>query len=111
MMLGDSELTFIRGSKLRIGRENIVTRSEFQQLLDRAAEIEDEFFSLRASALLCVLRLTGKRRGEIATLKVSDVRVEGQFLKITFTLLKKRKETVLTKRVTKSIRAREPFCL
>jgi len=109
MMLGDFKLTFIRGSKLRIGRENIVTRLEFQQLLTRAAEIEDEFFRLRASALLCVLRLTGKRRGEAATLKVSDVRVEGQFLKITFTLLKKRKETVLTKRATKSIPLTDPY--
>ena len=72
-------MTYIRNSKTRTGRRNIVTKIEFEQLLDKAEQIEDKFFRLRASALLCVLRLTGKRRAEAATLKLNGVRAEHQY--------------------------------
>jgi len=102
-------LTFIRNSKRRKARETVVTEPEFTDMLNKAEKIEDEFFSLRASALLCILRLTGKRRESVAQVKVNDVRVDEPFLKITFTLLKKRKGIVLSKRVTKAIPLADPY--
>jgi integrase len=59
--------------------------------------------------LLCLLRLTGKRRSEIACLEVSDFKIEDPFLHVTFTLSKKRKQTVITKRSTKTIPLSDPL--
>ncbi|NIN53211.1 MAG: tyrosine-type recombinase/integrase [Nitrososphaeria archaeon] len=104
-------MTYTRGSTLRTERETVVGPEEFQQMLDKAERIEDLFFSLRAKALLCVLRLTGKRRSSVAALKVSDVQVKDNLLFMTFTVLKKRKANVLSKRVTKSIPLQDPYTL
>ena len=102
-------MTFVRGSKLRVERKTVITDSEFQQMLKRASEIKDEFFRLRALALLSILRLTGKRREEIAMLELDGVKVEAGYLNLTFTLLKKRREVVLTRTVTKSVPLTDPL--
>lgn len=102
-------MTFVRGDPERINRKTVITDEEFQELLNKADHIEEEFFRLRAKALLCVLRLTGKRQNEIASLEVSDFKVEEGFLNITFTLLKKRKKTVVTRRSTKAIPLSDPL--
>jgi len=57
-------VTNVRNSKLRENRQTVITDSEFEEALAKANQIKDEFFRLRASALLCLLRLTGKRREE-----------------------------------------------
>jgi integrase len=59
--------------------------------------------------LLCILRLTGKRRSEIACLEVSDFKIEDPYLHVTFTLSKKRKKTAITKRSTKTIPLSDPL--
>lgn len=102
-------MTFVRGSTQRTQRQTVITDNEFLTMLSRAAEIKHEFLRLRAKALLCVLRLTGKRRSEIAMLQFGSFKVEKGFLNITFTLLKKRKGTVLTKQATKSIPLSDPL--
>jgi len=101
-------VTFVRGNKLRTERKKVITEDEFKEMLHKATRIKDDkslgaFFRLRALALLSILWLTGKRRGELATLMLDDVKVEGEFLNLTFTLEKKRKGHVLTKRATKSV--------
>lgn len=83
-------MTDVRGSKLRTGRKTIIGDKEFQQILMRAQEIKEKFFRLRALALLCILRLTGKRRTEVARLEINDFKIEKSFINVTFTLLKKR---------------------
>jgi integrase len=77
--------------------------------MNRAGRIKDVFLSLRARAVLCLLRLTGKRRGEIAILSLSNFKVEDNFLNVTFILAKKRKETVLSKTAKKSIPLSDPL--
>jgi hypothetical protein len=52
---------------------------------------------------LCLLRLTGKRRGEIAILPIDNFKIENEFLNVTFILEKKRKGHVLQKLSTKSL--------
>jgi len=102
-------VTYVRGVASRTERKTVVGDYEFQQLLKEAAKIKVEIYRLRALALLCVLRLTGKRRSEIAMLECDSFKIEKGMLDITFTLLKKRKGTVLTKQSTKSIPVSDPL--
>lgn len=102
-------MTFVRGSKLRTERQTVITETEFEEALYQASQIEDEFLRLRASAVLCLLRLTGKRRAEIAILPVGNLKVEKGFLKATFILEKKRKGHGLLKQSVKSIPLTEPL--
>jgi integrase len=99
-------MTRVRGSELRTKRQTVVSESEFLEAMNRAGRIKDVFLRLRALAVLCLLRLTGKRRGEIAILSLDNFKVEGNFLNVTFVLAKKRKETVLSRTAKKSI----PLC-
>ncbi len=74
-----------------------------------ADEIPEKFLKLRSKALLAVFRLTGKRRSELSLLEVDSFKTEKDFLNITFTLLKKRKGSVLTHQATKSIPLSDPL--
>jgi len=102
-------MTFIRGSRARTEKKTVISDEEFEEMLLKADGILDSFFRLRAKALLCVLRLNGKRREEIALLERSDFKIEESFLNITFTLLKKRKGTVISKQSIKSIPLKDPL--
>ena len=82
-------MTFVRG--MRKERKTVVSEEEFREMLDKAEELKPEFFKLRAKALLCILRLTGKRRGEVAQLQLNDFKVEEGFLNIMFKLEKKKR--------------------
>lgn len=102
-------MTNVRNNPKRTQRTQVVTQEEFTKALDKANEIENEFMRLRARALLCVLRLTGKRRGEVAPLEVSSFKINEDYLEITFVLEKKRRKQVLTKTSTKSIPLTDPY--
>ena len=82
-------MTFVRG--MRKERKTVVSEEEFREMLAKAEELKPEFFRLRAKALLCILRLTGKRRGEVAQLQLNDFKVEEGFLNIMFRLEKKKR--------------------
>jgi integrase len=68
-----------------------LTEEEVQSMLNKADSIEKRYFRLRAKAVVAIARVFGKRRSEIASLKVSDLKIEDGLLVITFTLRKKRK--------------------
>jgi len=102
-------MTFVRGSPLRTERQKVITDEEFAEAMYNAEQIPNEFLRLRAKAVLCLLRLTGKRRGEIAMLPLQNFRVEKGFLHITFILEKKRKGHVLQKLSTKSVTLNHPL--
>jgi integrase len=102
-------MTNVRGSELRTKRRTVITEEEFDDLCYQADLIHDEFMRLRAKALLCLLRLTGKRRGEVNTLKLDSFKIEKGFLNVTFILEKKRKESILQKQAVKSIPLSDPF--
>lgn len=84
-------MTNLRGNRDRETRHTVVDEPEMRQLLAQAGQEQDEFLRLRNRAILCVLRKTGKRRGEVAPLQNRDRRVENGQIKVTFTLEKKRK--------------------
>ena len=102
-------MTHVRNSKLRENRQTVITDTEFAEAMNKAEQIKGEFFRLRALALLCLLRLTGKRRGEVAMLHLDSFKVESGFLNITFILLKKRKGHVLQRQATKQIPLTDPL--
>jgi site-specific recombinase XerD len=102
-------MTNVRGSKLREDRQTVITEKEFGEAMKKAGEIENKFFRLRALALLCLLRLTGKRREEVAMLPLDNLKVESGLLNVTFTLLKKRRGKVLQRTATKTIPLTDPL--
>lgn len=102
-------MTNVRGSELRTQRQTVITETEFEEALYKAMQITDTFLQKRARAILCLLRLTGKRRTEIAILPLSNFKAEKGFLKVTFILEKKRKGHVLQKLSTKSLHLKEPL--
>lgn len=67
----------------------ILSDREFNLMLAQARVNNTEFLRLRNPAILCILRITGKRREEIAGLERKDVWVEGELLALNFKLLKK----------------------
>jgi len=102
-------LTHVRGLKARVERKEVISDEEFVVMMQKAETIPEEFYRLRTKALLCIFRLTGKRRSEVARLEVSDFKIEEGFLHVTFTLSKKRKKIPITKRSTKSIPLTDPL--
>jgi len=102
-------MTNVRNSELRENRRKVITDEEFEEALYNAEQISNEFLRLRACAVLCLLRLTGKRRGEIAILPLESFKIERGFLNITFILEKKRKGKILQKLSTKSIPLTHPL--
>lgn len=76
-------------------RKDVLSDEEFDLMLAQARGNDDEFLSCRNPAILCMLRLTGKRREEVARLAFNDVWVEGDYLHINFVLLKKHRKKKL----------------
>ncbi len=85
-------MTRIRGNAFRESRETVIDDSELDKALDQAKMIDDEYFRLRAQAVLSLLRLSGKRRTEIAWIPLENFKVENDLLAVTFTLEKKKRK-------------------
>lgn len=100
---------FTEAELARMNRQTVIEDSEFSEAMNKADELKETFFRLRARAVLCLLRLTGKRRGELAMLPLDNFKVEGEFLLVTFILEKKRKGNVLQKLSTKQISLSDPL--
>jgi integrase len=94
--------------KLRKDRKDVIGDAEFKAMLLKASRLP-YYFELRLTALLCLLRLTGKRRGEIAKLETQDFDVQPSLIAVTFTLEKKRRGSVLSHRVTKGLPLSDPL--
>ena len=80
----------------KINRKGVITQTEFQATMDKATEIKNEYYKLRLRCMLAILKKIGKRRGELASLELEDVKVAGKNLSVTFTVLKKRRKTAET---------------
>jgi integrase len=69
-----------------------LTNAEIDDMLSEANSLENEYFQLRAKALIAIAKKFGKRRSEIAALARDDLKVENMQLYVTFTLRKKHKK-------------------
>lgn len=81
-------------------RKGVLSNKEIDRMLKKAETLKSEYFRLRAKALVSIFK-TGKRRASVSTLEMDDLEVKDDFLYITFTVVKKRKKNVLSKRRTK----------
>jgi len=73
----------------------ILSDIEFDLLLVQARVFPFHFLALRNTAILCMIRITGKRRKEISSLTRRDVFLEKNRLAINFKLLKKSHRKIL----------------
>jgi hypothetical protein len=85
-------LTRVRNNAFRETRETVIDDNELARALNQATTIENEYFRLRALAVLSLLRLSGKRRTEIAWIPLENFKVENDLLTVTFTLEKKKRK-------------------
>jgi hypothetical protein len=82
----------VRNNAFRENRETVIDDSELGKALEKANTINTEYFRLRAIAVLSLLRLSGKRRTEIAWIPLENFKVENDLLTVTFTLEKKKRK-------------------
>jgi len=90
--MGGLSLTRVRNNAFRENRETVIDDEELGKALDKANKIKDEYFRLRALAVLSLLRLCGKRRGEISWIPLDNFKIENNFLTVLFTLEKKKQK-------------------
>lgn len=88
--------------KLDIKDRSIIDQTEFNQVLEKAQQIEDTYYRLRASCLLVVFYKTGKRVSEIAKLLMSNITVKKDRVVFLFELDKKRRRVQLPDGTSKS---------
>jgi hypothetical protein len=65
----------VRNNAFRESRETVTDDSELCRALDQASTIDNEYFRLRALATLLLLKLSGKRRTEIAWIPLENFKV------------------------------------
>jgi integrase len=68
------------------------TEKEIATLLQKADTLQALYFQLRAKAIIGLVKIFGKRRGELCLLEMADLTVEKGFLNVTFTICKKSKK-------------------
>jgi ribosomal protein L40E len=85
-------LTRVRNSAFRENRETVIEDDELVKALGKAKSIDNEYFRLRALAVLSLLRLSGKRRTEISWIPLENFKVENDLLNVTFALEKKKRK-------------------
>ncbi len=79
-------------TNVKVDRRTVYSQEEIDMMLQKASEIDNEYYALRSQALVSLF-MTGKRRGEVGTLEGRDLREERGFVFITFRLEKKRTKT------------------
>lgn len=84
-------MTRVRNSTFRETRETVIDDNELGEALAQANAIDEEYFRLRALAIISLLRLSGKRRTEISWIPLENFKVEDDLLNVTFTLEKKKR--------------------
>lgn len=83
----------------KVDRKSVYSDKEINGMIETANSL-DEYEKLRAKCLIALFR-SGKRRAEVASLEIDDLQVKGNYLHITFTVVKKRKKNVNVRRRTK----------
>lgn len=102
-------MTNVRLSDLRVKRSDVIQDSELAEAISNADKLPLEFFRLRAKATLSLARLSGKRRGELAMLPLSSIKVVRPYLNVDWVLEKKRTEITLNKMSHKSYPLSDPL--
>ena len=88
-------------------KRSILSDVEFEKLIAQARVNDCSFLSIRNPAILCTLRIFGKRREEIASLKYPDVWVDSEKINFNFILLKKHRARA--PEVVRSVLLKDPL--
>jgi len=96
-------------TNVKVQRKDVLSEEEIEDMIKRAQQIENEYFRLRALALISIFYKTGKRRAEVACLEVDDLKIKGKYLSVTFTVVKKRKKNVMSVRREKLLPLNDRF--
>lgn len=70
----------------------IPTNREIDTMLKKADLIPNNYFRLRVKCLIALVKKFGKRKKELAMLERANLKREGHFLYVTFTIAKKHKK-------------------
>jgi len=85
-------LTRVRNNAFRETRETVIDDNELNKAIAQANAISNEYFRLRALAVLSLLRLSCKRRTEISWIPLENFKIENDLLNVTFALEKKKRK-------------------
>ena len=85
-------MTRVRNNTFRETRETVIDDDELGEALAKVSLIDEEYFRLRALAVISLLRLSGKRRTEISWIPLENFKVETDLLNVTFALEKKKRK-------------------
>lgn len=85
-------MTRVRNNAFRESRETVIDDIEFGKALEKANAIENEYFRLRALAVLSMLCLCGKRRTEVSWIPLENFKIENDLLTVIFALEKKKRK-------------------
>lgn len=77
--------------KVELRNRDILGNQELGEMLEKAQANSIEFFKARDSCVIALLRLTGKRREEIAILPMENVWIAENNIFVKFLLVKRRK--------------------
>jgi site-specific recombinase XerD len=69
----------------------ILSNEDIALMLKKADVFKDDYTRLRLKCLVALLKKFGKRRNELAKLKIIQLIINGNYLEITFTISKKHK--------------------
>lgn len=97
-------------TNVKVQRKDVPTDKEIANMINKADQIKDTYFRLRAKATIALLE-TGKRRSELAALKVSDIWSDSEYLYVRFTVRKKRKKSESVLQRTKKYRLDSQYAL
>lgn len=87
-------------TNVKVQRKGVYSREEIDTMLEKADSLKTLYFRLRAKALMGLFK-TGKRREEVGSLEMTDLKIEKGYLYVTFTVVKKRKKSVFMTQRTK----------
>jgi len=87
-------------TNVKVKRKDVLSSNEIDEMFKAADRISNEYQRLRAKAIVSLF-ITGKRRQEVATLEKDNLKVEGDYLYVTFTVVKKRKKSIMATSRTK----------
>ena len=95
-------------TNVKVSRKDVPNDQEILQEIARANQIKKPYFRLRARATIALLE-TGKRRSELAALKISDLTTDNDYLYVQFTVRKKRKKSERVLQRTKKFSLSSPY--
>lgn len=96
-------------TNVKVQRKTVLSSKEIDKMLKNAEKIPDLYQQLRAKAIVCILKIFGKRRLETAQIGIDDLETTEEDLIITFYVTKKRTKQALATQRRKSVSLKSKY--